>query len=373
MHGAFVLKFMISRLYLSQFRNFKTLEMRDLPSSVILCGPNGSGKTNILEAVSHVCAGRGLRGTPPREQLSHNAMEQRWCISGEVDTHHLKVLFDPVQKEKRQYFVDHTSLSSSTAFGEYLNVVWYTPTYDAFFVQSSQDRRRFIDKLAYTFIHTHAQNLNRYEHLQRERMRLIQSHASSSWLDATEETMAQEALHIITSRQELVLRLNAAQEHLHDTFPRFHATMNLTPIDLSIILEKLKENRCIDKEAHKTHYGPHRSDLELTQMYKNMPAYLCSTGEQKMLFLALLLAYVHARLQFNATPLVLLLDEVVSHLDVHHRGVLFSEISSLQQRYMQPNSLPVLQAWMSGTDEVLFEPAMNAAFFSITHGSLEKL
>jgi DNA replication and repair protein RecF len=373
----------LARLTLSSFRSYAAAELETDGRPVVLTGANGAGKTNLLEAISYLVPGRGLRGarlsevdrqTPDPEAGTEAAGEaggNPWAVSAEVVTpegpRQLGTGRDPAAtgRERRLVKVDGSLVSSQQALGDVLGAVWLTPQMDRLFLEGAPGRRRFLDRLVLTFDPAHAGRITAYEHALRERARILRGDngpADPAWLTALEETMAERGIAVAAARRDLVGRLAAACAETEGAFPR--AGLGLAGDVEAWLAEApaleaedrfkaaLEASRRQDAESGGAALGPHRSDLAVRHLARRMPAAQCSTGEQKALLISIILA--HARLvtlERGQAPL-LLLDEIVAHLDAQRRAALFEALISLGA-----------QAWMTGTDSGLFEDLGTAALF----------
>lgn len=373
------------RLVLTDFRGYAAARLQATAEPVVLTGPNGAGKTNLLEALSFLAPGRGLR----RARLSEVDRRVRdgtgalglpaagpWAVharlatpAGDVEIGTGRESLDA--SERRTLRIDGAPAKSHGALSEHLSVVWLTPSMDRLFVDGSSARRRFLDRLVHGFDGEHASRLNAYEQAMRERARLLRDGPmDQSWLAALEETMAATGVAIAAARREVTARLDQACAEAVGPFPA--ARLALAG-EIEAMLEslpalaaeerfraRLAELRSLDRESGTTALGPHRSDLAVRHAVTGMPAAEGSTGEQKALLIAIVLA--HGRLQVDLrgrTPLMLL-DEVVAHLDPARRQALFGELGRLGA-----------QAWLTGTDAELFEGLRGAAqFFSVADASV---
>jgi DNA replication and repair protein RecF len=367
----------LTRLALTQFRNYTHAEIGVDARPVVLTGPNGAGKTNLLEAVSLLAPGRGLRRATlseleRRERTETEAAPERfgWAVAAEAMTPDgprqvgtgRDANAGEAGREKRAVKLDGVFAGSQQALGEVIAVVWLTPQMDRLFLEGPAGRRRFLDRLVYAFDPAHAGRVSAYERALRERARLLKGegpgHAGgrpdAAWLRALEEAMAGRAVAIAAARRDMVGRLAQACAAAVGAFPR--AGLGLdgdleTWLDDMAAVEaeeamaaRLAEARERDAEAGGAAVGPHRTDLLVRHLSKDAAAELCSTGEQKALLISIVLA--HARLialSRGAAPL-LLLDEIAAHLDAERRAALFEEILALRA-----------QAWLTGTDRGLFE------------------
>ncbi len=357
----------VRRLSLTDFRNYAALRLDLDDRPVVLSGANGAGKTNLLEAVSFLAPGRGLRRARLAE-IGRRAQPGNdvppWAVAATLETGAVKVDIgtglaatgtgDVVRRIVR---IDGTDAPSQSALGEHLSVAWLTPEMDRLFSDAAAARRRFLDRLIYGLDGGHASRLGDYERAMRERGRLLRDGGApdDAWLAALERNMAQLGVAVAAARRGYVDRLNAACAVGVGPFPAAGLTLhsdvgdrleNAPALDVEENCRiRLAECRRIDAEAGRATFGVHRDDLACRHLATGSPAGRCSTGEQKALLISIVLA--NARLQAlerGAAPL-LLLDEVTAHLDGLRREALFDEISALGS-----------QAWMTGTEDELFEP-----------------
>lgn len=348
----------ISRLRLSQYRNYTAAALDLDQRHVVLTGPNGAGKTNLIEAVSLFSPGRGLRRAA-FETLGQAGSEGIWAVAATVETPD-----GPVDigtggapgEGGRKVRINGATARAIEDMSAYLRLLWLTPDMDGLFRGPASDRRRFLDRLVMTLIPDHGTAVTAYEKAMRQRNRLLDENGDPAWLSAIETQMAEHAAAIHFARADSLGHLQrlAAESVDEAAFPA--VTLALTdlfedghePAASSLLENELlaewRDSRARDRAAGRTLVGPHRLDLEVTHTQKNMPAALCSTGEQKALLIGLVLA--HARLVKQMTGLtpLLLLDEVAAHLDPNRRTALFLALDGLGT-----------QCWMTGTDPMLFD------------------
>jgi DNA replication and repair protein RecF len=355
----------IRRLTLSNFRSYHAAQIvLDRAGPVVLTGANGAGKTNLIEAISLLAPGRGLRRAT-MEELAFSEGDGAWAVNAEIEgmlgLATLGTGIDPPVGEEssptRRCRIDREAVSSATAFADHLRVVWLTPSMDPLFNGPASERRRFLDRLVLAVDAQHASRVAALERSLRSRNRLLENAQSDPhWLDAVEHETAEVAVAVAAARAETVNRLSAALGNARDVAPEFpYAEIalegwmeQLLPAHSALEIEDryralLKDSRARDAAAGRTLDGPHRSDLAVTHAAKNIPASDASTGEQKALLIRLVLA--HARLIKDMTgyaPL-LLLDEVVAHLDPGRRAALYDALSALGA-----------QVWMTGADPAAF-------------------
>jgi len=328
----------IEKLKLTTFRNHGAMSV-DLGSShVVLTGDNGAGKTNILEAVSFLSPGRGLRRTS-YDKVGKAGGSGAWTVFAQMQGAQGDVKIGTGLQEtafgvetSRKVHINGVQAKTSDELLEHSRILWLTPSMDGLFTGATSDRRRFLDRLVLAVDPRHGRRVADFEKSMRARNKLLsEDYPDQTWLDATETQLAD--VSISGSLENEISEISAT--------------------DLEVeYLDRLRNNRRIDARAGRTLEGPHRSDLIVQHRPKSMPASQCSTGEQKALLIGLLLA--HARLvgeMHDATP-ILLLDEVAAHLDEGRRAALYDMIDALG-----------CQAWMTGTDRDLFKALDNRAIF----------
>lgn len=356
----------LTRLALENFRNYPTLQLRLDGRHVCLHGANGSGKTNLMEAVSMLSPGRGLRGAEFGElvRMSPEGDAARgWALSadvreGDIDRRiNLALEIDEQGRSKRIAKLDGVSTAQAD-LGELMRIIWLTPAMDRVFAGPAGDRRRFLDRQVMAHFPSHGAFSTAYEKAMRQRNALLErGRADPVWLDALELGMASAgaamALHRVdavrTMQESILARPEGAfPKALIDLDGQFETGVAngaaLTDIEQDIA-DQLRENRARDAAAGRATRGVHRTDLRVIHAAKSMPADQCSTGEQKALLIGLILANAQALFErdFAPSPL-LLLDEAAAHLDSDRRAALYDELTALGG-----------QAWLTGTDRSLFD------------------
>ena len=374
----------IRRLTLSNFRSYHAAQVAlDRPGPVVLTGANGAGKTNLIEAVSLLAPGRGLRRAT-MEELAFSEGDGAWAISAEIEgmlgLATLGTGIDPPAGEEsaptRKCRIDRESVGSATAFADHLRVVWLTPAMDPLFNGPASERRRFLDRLVLAVDAQHSSRVAALERSLRSRNRLLEdSPGDSHWLDAVEHETAEVAVAVAAARTETAKRLSAALDASRDSAPEFPQAQislqgwmeQLLPDYSAIEVEDryrglLKDNRARDAAAGRTLDGPHLSDLVVMHAGKNIPAADASTGEQKALLIRLVLAHAGLVKQMAGFAPLLLLDEVVAHLDPLRRAALYDSLSLLGA-----------QVWMTGADPVAFGDIVGRAqVFFVRSGVVER-
>lgn len=344
------------RLTLTDFRSYQQAELVCEGRSVFLHGLNGAGKTNLLEAISLLSPGRGLRGAPAVEvgrRLPGEARGRAWSVSAEVGDDwtptQVGAGLETPQSVRRTVRIDRETVAPGRLL-EHLRPLWLTPAQDRLFLESRAERLRFFDRLVYAAEPAHASVVSDYEKALRQRLRLLTDGVGDdAWLDALEVRLGEAGEKAVAARTRTLSALQAeidARER--SPFPQAKLSIGGAwdgASDPAAIVEAMRRSRRRDAAAGRSLSGPHRADLDVVHAAKDRPAAECSTGEQKALVLNLVLAQA-ARLSLdNSQPNpILLLDEVAAHLDASRRASLFDEIVALG-----------LQAFLTGTDESLFE------------------
>jgi DNA replication and repair protein RecF len=349
----------------------------------VLTGRNGAGKTNILEAISFLSPGRGLRSIKSSEAAhvsSQGEAASSWAVATVLSQSYGSIdigtgLETDQERERRVVHINKTPVKSQTDLTQYINVLWLTPQMDRVLSDGVSAKRRFLDRLVYSFDSAHAARVLRYEHVMRERLRLLKSgwRHEDSWLTALEQKMAAEGIALTAARLRTIETLMQAREWSLGVFPKADLTLE-GPCEQDLaqgsaleaedkLAAALAQSRTADRESGRTLVGPHRSELQVTYVEKNIPAEQCSTGEQKALLTSIIMAASRLQaLRGEAVPIILL-DEVMAHLDEARRQALFSEILNLK-----------MQTWMTGTDPQLFhEFKEQIQHFEIVDGSLNRL
>jgi DNA replication and repair protein RecF len=372
---------LIRRLTLSNFRNYRSASVEpDDAKTIVLCGPNGAGKTNLIEAISFLAPGRGLRRATLDEVAFHEG-DGSWAVAAEVEGAlglatlgtGLERGADDGANAQRKCRIDREPVGSAAAFADHVRVVWLTPAMDSLFVGAPSERRRFLDRLALAVDAEHGSRVNALERALRSRNRLLtESRPDPHWLDAVEHETAELAVAVAGLRTETVGRLQRVLEARRDSdFPPAELTLEgwmeqLLPTHPAIDVEEryravLRENRARDAAAGRTLDGPHVTDLAVIYLRKNIAAAAASTGEQKALLIGLVLAHARLITEMTGAAPVLLLDEIVAHLDPGRRNALHGELAELGA-----------QAWMTGADPALFaEIADRATMVEIRAGQIE--
>jgi len=348
MEGPVVPGLAIISLTLSRFRSHGRTNLESGGRTVVLYGANGAGKTNVLEGLSLLSPGRGLRRAGA-EELAQAPGDLGWRVSAVVRSgeDHFEVETWSEAGQPRQVRIDGKA-APQVALGRILRIVWLVPSMDRLWIEGAEGRRRFLDRITMSFDPGHAETVLAYEKAMRERNRLLKDMVRDShWYQAVERQMADAGEAIRINREAALSRLAAAQAGAETAFPA--ADLSITseepvPVGAEALAAAFAEGRAADMRAGRTLVGPHRIDLLGVYAAKGLAAGLCSTGEQKALLISLILANSRAIAEDRGAAPVVLLDEVAAHLDAQRRAALYDEIAALGA-----------QAWMTGTGPELFE------------------
>ncbi len=387
----------VRRLTLSDFRNYASLRLQTEVAPIVITGENGLGKTNILEAVSFLTPGRGLRSARladikrihdneyPAEILAPTS----WSVAAEIwkngEEHTIGTALQKLTREdsteeneeevrayeRRIVKIDGQKIAQQGELGKYISAIWVTPQMDRLFLGGPQPRRSFLDRLVYAFDLEHAKRTANFEHLYRQWYQLLKSGCTDhNWLKSIEADMATLGVAIAAARREQIARLNTFISHEpDDIFPSVR-------LELDGVIEKMLDTEAaihvedfyaanLMKQRRNIIYndsidGVNRTDFKVYLAPKNMPAELCSTGEQKALLVSIILAQTKCQILDKGFAPVLLLDEVTTHLDDKKRDALLGKIRDLQ-----------LQAWITSTEPQNFTILQNCAqFFRVENGKV---
>ena len=373
----------IRRLTLTNFRSYRSAQVDAGAGLLVLVGPNGAGKTNLIEAISFLAPGRGLRRAT-LEDVAFSEGDGSWAVSADVEgalgLASLGTGIEPPASEgapvTRKCRIDREPVASASAFADHLRVVWLVPAMDGLFNGPASERRRFLDRLVLAVDAEHMTRVNALERALRSRNRLLEeTRPDPHWLDAIEHETAELAVAVTAQRVETVGRLQAAlaARKQASAFPTAEIALagwmeRLVPLHPAVAVEDryratLRDNRPRDAAAGRTLDGPHLSDLSVVHAGKNIAAAEASTGEQKALLIGLVLAHAGLLADMSGFAPVLLLDEVVAHLDPARRAALYAELEALDA-----------QAWLTGADAAVFaEIEARADVLEVSPGQVSKL
>src|ERR1700746_3480289 len=372
----------IHRLTLTHFRNYRGASLNAGCDMVALVGPNGAGKTNCLEAISFLSPGRGLRRAT-LEDVADNEGDGSWAgfaeVEGALGLATLGTGIDaPIGEASattRRCRIDRESVSSAAAFGDHLRMVWLTPSMDGLFLGPASERRRFFDRLVLAIDSEHSSRVSALDRSLRSRNRLLEvRNYDDHWCDAIERETAELAVAVAATRGQTAARLAAMLRARGQASAFPSAAIALDGWMENALLSEpattvedryraiLKENRVRDAASGRTLDGPHLTDLQVVYAPKNMPARDASTGEQKALLIGLVLAHASLVAEMTGITPLLLLDEVVAHLDPGRRKALFNELAKLGA-----------QVWMTGADPAAFaEIDTSGEIFDVESGKIAR-
>ena len=373
----------VRQVRLTDFRNYRQLRLDCGPEPVVLVGANGAGKTNLLEALSFLVPGRGLRRARLDELARRPSGEEpaasSWAVAATLDTPEGRLAvgtgieFPRAEGglARRLVRIDGRPATSQTALGLHVAAVWLTPQQDRLFLDGPAERRRFLDRLVTALHPEHAADVAAHENAMRQRSRLLgEGNRDPHWFTVLEDTMARHGVALAAARADTVQRLDAAARLGVGPFPRASLAMagevdgwiaSMPAIDAEDRMRaELAAGRLRDAAAGTTSCGPHRSDLGVRHLDLDLPAADGSTGQQKALLVSIALAHARLVALARGRPPLLLLDEIAAHLDAERRAALSDEIVALGA-----------QSWMTGTDAGLFEPlAGRAQLLRVVDGTI---
>lgn len=364
----------VSKLSLTNFRNYSSLSLALQPGAIVLTGENGAGKTNLLEAVSFLSPGRGLR------RAKHDEVARLGAADGFVIHAQLEGPFGDCgigtgtsrAQEGRRVRINGEPVKNTEALLDWLRVIWVTPSMDSLFTGPSAERRRFLDRMVLAIDPAHGRRTMDYEKSMRARNRLFSDDIrNDAWFDAIEIQMAETGVAIAAARAEMLRLLTSMFERLpNGPFPK--AELALSGYVESILEGRpavdveedyrlrLSSERGRDRAAGRTLEGPHLADMLVWHKPKSMPAASCSTGEQKALLLGLVLAHARLTAELSGAAPILLLDEISAHFDADRRAALFEILEELN-----------CQSFMTGTEPLLFSSLEGRAkFLKVSAGSI---
>ncbi|OYR10453.1 DNA replication/repair protein RecF [Brucella grignonensis] len=373
----------VRRLKLSDFRNYSELTLPLGPGHVVLTGENGSGKTNLIEALSFLSPGRGLRRASYDDVARTGGPEIKhdgFAIHASLDC----MIYGDAEigtgtagggEGGRKVRINGIAASGDELL-DYARVLWVVPSMDGLFTGGASDRRRFLDRMVLAIDTGHGKRVLDYEKAMRSRNRLLSDgNNDNQWLEAIESQMAELGTAIAAARAEAMRMIAAMIERLpgDGPFPKADCFLEGSleqriGVEAALDLEEdfrrtLRDGRVRDRAAGRTLDGPHRTDLVVQHRPKSMPAALCSTGEQKALLIGLILAHARLTGELSGMAPILLLDEIAAHLDTGRRAALFGILDDLGG-----------QAFMTGTDRSLFEALEgDAQFFNVAAGELTRI
>lgn len=332
----------LTRLTLTNFRNYDRLVLEPQSQKLIVYGPNASGKTNLLEALSLLVPGRGFRKARVEDIIKQDHLHQGWGIVGEFSNSENSFTVatgGAPFSSKKQYRINGKNLSNQYEITQYLTAIWLTPQMDRLFLEGASGRRRFLDQLITSTESYYTKELLAYEKSVVQRNKLLSfSKLDNAWLNAVEESMARHAVAITVARMNFIQQLNQISI-MQDCFPEVLLKLECPIVDFlyqqpalvaeDYLKQQWKEGRFIDAQNKSTALGCHRTDVVFVENKSNTPAYLASTGQQKAILISVILKLAELIKQQKKMQPLLLLDEPLTHLDAFHREILLSTLLNL--------------------------------------------
>lgn len=354
----------IKDLILTNYRVYENIKFSFKPNINIIYGKNGIGKTNILEALSFLTAGKGMLGANIGDVLrivDKPTINYNWTIFANIEDNNIADTIAIYSENdnntlKKKIKINGNIVRSQEELNKILNVIWLTPDMQTLFIDEKSNRRKFLDRIVYIVDNNHSSRINKYEFLVKERMKILQDSKKfdEHWLTVLEEKIAETGISIAVARNQVIRHLNRILVNYDFNFPKFIITIdgkfenllldNITSMQAEEEFRKiLRDNRQQDNETKRTTEGVHKSDLRLFYQTKNMDAQFCSTGEQKLFLISFTILKALLCKELNKPQPIILLDEVFSYLDKNKKLELFNELLKLN-----------VQSFITGTDISIF-------------------
>ena len=354
----------IKDLILTNYRVYENIKFSFKPNINIIYGKNGIGKTNILEALSFLTAGKGMLGANIGDVLritEQPVINYNWTIFANIEDNNIADTIAIYSENdnnilKKKIKINGNIVRSQEELNKILNVIWLTPDMQTLFIDEKANRRKFLDRIVYIVDNNHSSRINKYEFLVKERMKVLQDSKKfdEHWLTVLEEKIAETGISIAVARNQVIRHLNRILVNYDFNFPKFIITIdgkfenllldNITAMQAEEEFRKiLRDNRQQDNETKRTTEGVHKSDLRLFYQTKNMDAQFCSTGEQKLFLISFTILKALLCKELNKPQPIILLDEVFSYLDKNKKLELFNELLKLN-----------VQSFITGTDISIF-------------------
>lgn len=333
----------LSEINLSNFRNFSEISLNFSNKSNLIIGRNGSGKTNLLESISLLMPGKGLRGCKFDDLVKSNS--DYWQVFYSLNSYIGAIkLFQKhsINSGKRQIIFNDKNVSASE-MEKFSSIFWFIPQQNSLFTDATGERRKFFDRLVYYFDHNHSASINRYEYYLKERIKiLLMDNIDISWLKIVEQKLAAASSKISISRRKILLKIQNTINELNTPFPKTfikleseldEAAENLNEEELTeFSLQKFIEYRSIDKEELRSHFGAHKTDFVAIDSKTLMPARMCSTGQQHAIVVTILLGLIETYYNTMNSKPIILLDEIFTHIDVEKKNYLADYLNSINMQ-----------------------------------------
>lgn len=335
----------ISKLQLQNFRNLEKIELEAGLIPNIIIGKNGAGKTSILESLSLFVPGKGLRNASFEDILQYE--KTSWRSSLSVNNNYGKIeLSSEYFDSKRNIYLNETKINNNE-LNKLMSISWLSPQMSYLFNETGE-RRKFFDRIVYNFDPEHASRMSKYEYYIKERIKLLTKESFDiKWLEIIETKIVDLSIEVTEARNNIINYLNQAAATTNTSFPKANVRISCNVNELGgnkeLIASHLVKNRTTDGLTHRTNFGIHKTDFVVSDINKNIIAKFCSTGEQKSLLISIILASIIAKINHKNQSTILLLDEIMSHLDEFRRQELIEFLQSLNS-----------QIWITATDEHIF-------------------
>jgi DNA replication and repair protein RecF len=333
----------INRLLLCNYRNFQNKNLEFSKKNVIIIGMNGSGKTNLLESISLLSPGKGIKNTNLEEYLNYNSTLQTksWSIQLSIQSHVYDSLEITNQNNKKTISVNNKIIKNIDEINKKFSIVWLTPLFDTIFIGTKSTRTKFFDKIVTELFPKHHKMINELEKLMYERLQILKNYEDNNWLNKIETKLVEISMIISHARVESLKLLNNEINLLEDrVFPKgliyangkYEKMINSNESIINTqhqLTADLFNNRQIDKVQNRTTEGVHKTNFECYQIDNNVNARFCSTGEQKSLIISIIIAKIKTIKKHKSVTPIFLIDELSSHLDNLNKDQIITEISKL--------------------------------------------
>ncbi len=357
----------IKNIEFYNFRNFKKFNTPFDEKLNILFGDNGCGKTNILEGISLIAKGKGIRNSNIINLIKKN--EDNFFIKSnlEIQKNDLNIeIFTEQKNEKFKKVIkvnDDVSKDSLNFLNQSISYLIFLPEMERLFQSSPSYRRNFIDRLIFSSRNDYNKLINKYKKSLLERNKILQSYnIDDDWLNRIENEICLLGLEIYKSRNSQLNTLNVELNNMkNDHNFQFDVKLEINDnfanneINFEEYLLNIRKSRAYDKQFGGTKFGPHKSDI-ISIVNNEFESSLLSTGQQKTIVLMILLAQCNYLINHKKINPIFLFDEIGSHLDKHNRQILLNMINRFE-----------VQFFLTGTDKNLFSfVSTNAQFYNIT-------
>lgn len=325
---------MIQKITLTNFRCFHEKKIETNHPIVFFTGTNGCGKTSVLEAISLLSPGNGLRSLPfasmvcdHRDKLSLENTYQ-WSLHFALDDYAIGMGYTQEGARVLKKDAKPIKLEEITKL---FSVFWLVPMHDHVLVDESSGRRKFLDRMCYNVDPTHLSNLVQYDRLRKERLAILKKNTQNlcsphvkNWLESLESQLVTYGQSVTRTRKTMLQLLEKNQDKAILNFRIDWDKGVYWEEDPEICRASWIKNRELDAKIGKSMFGSHKADWSMT--YQKRLAKNCSMGEQKALVLSLVLSFVSALERKK----ILLLDDVLSHFDAQTQTRVLETLLDMQ-------------------------------------------